>query len=111
MEPLAAMRKEELVRVAASAREAAVDLSTEVGQLMEDMACRMVLECSTREKFNLKPMVHEALNLAGVFNLADCIPFLGALDLQGMTRRAKARNRLRTTILVMQLSSTSARGL
>ncbi|KAI6675753.1 hypothetical protein NL676_003659 [Syzygium grande] len=98
VESFAPMRREELgrmvvrVRAAAAAREA-VDVSAEVGQLIGDLACRMILGCSTRDKFNLKPVIHEALNLAGAFNLADYVPLLGALDLQGMTRRAKAVNR------------------
>lgn len=88
VESFAAMRREELgrvvgrVRAAASAREAALDVSKEVGRLMGDLACRMVLGCSTRDKFNLKPVTRELLNLAGAFNLADYIPFIGALDLQ-----------------------------
>ncbi|KAI6675739.1 hypothetical protein NL676_003645 [Syzygium grande] len=98
VESFAPMRREELGRMigrvtaAAVAREA-VDVSAEVGQLMGNLACRMILGCSTRDKFNLKPVIHEARNLAGAFNLADYVPLLGALDLQGMTRRAKAVNR------------------
>ncbi|KAF8022509.1 hypothetical protein BT93_F0123 [Corymbia citriodora subsp. variegata] len=98
VESFAPIRREELgrvvrrVRAAAAARDA-VDVSAEVGQLIGDLACRMILGCSTRDKFNLKPVIHEALKLAGSFNLADYVPLLGALDLQGMTRRAKAVNR------------------
>ncbi|XP_010036876.2 cytochrome P450 CYP736A12 [Eucalyptus grandis] len=99
VESFAPMRREELgrvvrrVRAAAAAAHEAVDVSAEVGQLIGDLACRMILGCSTRDKFNLKPVIHEALNLAGAFNLADYVPLLGALDLQGITRRAKAVNR------------------
>ncbi|KAI6675743.1 hypothetical protein NL676_003649 [Syzygium grande] len=98
VESFTPMRREELgmmvrrVTAAAAVREA-VDVSAEVGQLMGDLACRMILGCSTRDKFNLKPVTNEARNLAGAFNLADYVPLLGALDLQGMTRRAKAVNR------------------
>jgi len=87
VESFAPMRREELGRVvrrvrAVGAEHEAVDVSAEVGQLIGDLACRMILGCSTRDKFNLKPGIHEALNLAGAFNLADYVPLLGALDLQ-----------------------------
>ena len=87
VESFTPMRREELGRMvrrvtaAAVAREA-VDVSAEVGQLMGDLACRMILGCSTRDKFNLKSVINEARNLAGAFNLADYVPLLGALDLQ-----------------------------
>ncbi|KAL3716258.1 hypothetical protein ACJRO7_007941 [Eucalyptus globulus] len=104
VESFAPMRREELGRVvrrvrAAAAAHEAVDVSAEVGQLIGDLACRMILGCSTRDKFNLKPGIHEALNLAGAFNLADYVPLLGALDLQGITRRAKAVNRVVDKVL------------
>ncbi|KAL3744321.1 hypothetical protein ACJRO7_013564 [Eucalyptus globulus] len=98
VESFAPMRREELGRVvrrvrAVAAKHEAVDVSAEVGQLIADLACRMILGCSTSDKFNLKPVIHEGLNLLGAFNLADYVPLLGALDLQGITRRAKAVNR------------------
>ncbi|PIA63578.1 hypothetical protein AQUCO_00201134v1 [Aquilegia coerulea] len=39
--------------------------------------------------FKFKPSIQESLWLAGAFNLADFIPFLGAFDPQGMTHRWK----------------------
>ncbi|KAF8022510.1 hypothetical protein BT93_F0124 [Corymbia citriodora subsp. variegata] len=104
VESFAPMRREELgrvfgrVRAAAAAREA-VDVSAEVAQLIGDLACRMILGYSTRDKFNLKPVMLQALRLAQAFNLADYVPLLGALDLQGMTRRAKALNRALDKVL------------
>ncbi|KAI6675734.1 hypothetical protein NL676_003640 [Syzygium grande] len=91
-------RMVERMRAAVAACEA-VDVSEEVGQLIGDMACRMIFGCSTRDKFNLKPVIHEVLNLVGAYNLADYVPFLGALDLQGMTRRAKAVKRALDKVL------------
>ncbi|KAL3744327.1 hypothetical protein ACJRO7_013570 [Eucalyptus globulus] len=81
------MRREELVRVVRRVRAAgaaceAVDMSAELGQLIGDLACQMILGYSTRDKFNLKPGIREFLNLAEAFNLADYMPLLGALDLQ-----------------------------
>ncbi|KAL3716260.1 hypothetical protein ACJRO7_007943 [Eucalyptus globulus] len=104
VESFAPMRREELGRVvrrvrAAAAACEAVDVSAEVGQLTGDLACRMILGYSTNDKFNLKPGMREFLNLAGAFNWADYVPLLGALDLQGITRRAKAVNRAVDTVL------------
>ncbi|KAF9592798.1 hypothetical protein IFM89_017368 [Coptis chinensis] len=41
------------------------------------------------DKFNLKSSMQEVMMLAGAFNIADFIPYLGALDLQGLSRRMK----------------------
>ncbi|XP_059661643.1 cytochrome P450 CYP736A12-like [Cornus florida] len=79
----------QLVMDAAKASEV-VDLSNKVGEVIEDMTYKMVVGCSRDDRFDLKGIVHEALHLAGAFNLADYIPFLGVLDLQGLTRRLKA---------------------
>jgi hypothetical protein len=37
---------------------------------------------SKSEQFDLKKLVQEATNLYGAFNLADYVPWLGALDFQ-----------------------------
>ncbi|KAI6675736.1 hypothetical protein NL676_003642 [Syzygium grande] len=98
VESFGPMRREELGRVAgrlrraAAAREA-VDVSAEAGELIGDLACGMILGRGPKDKFNLKPAIHEFVNLAGAFNLADNVPLLGALDLQRITRRAKAVDR------------------
>ncbi|KAJ4961663.1 hypothetical protein NE237_021573 [Protea cynaroides] len=66
-----------------------VDVSAKVGSLVEDMTYRMLIG-SKDAGFHLKPVVDEALKLIGAINLADYIPCLGSLDLQGLGRRMKA---------------------
>ncbi|XP_030460102.1 cytochrome P450 CYP736A12-like [Syzygium oleosum] len=101
VESYAPARREELgrlmerVRAAAAAREV-VDVSAEVGELMGNLSCRLILGCgsnSGRDEFDLKPLIHEVLSLAGAFNLADYVPLLGPFDLQGLARRAKVIHR------------------
>lgn len=83
-------RREELgrlverVRAAAAAREV-VDVSAEVGELMGNLSCRLILGCcrdTGEDEFDLKPLIHEVLRLAGTFNLADYVPLLGPFDPQ-----------------------------
>ncbi|KAF8022511.1 hypothetical protein BT93_F0125 [Corymbia citriodora subsp. variegata] len=94
-------RREELgrlverVRAAAVAREV-VDVSAEVGELMGNLSCRLILgrrSNSGNDELDLKPLIHEVLSLAGSFNLADYVPLLGPFDLQGLVRRAKVVHR------------------
>ncbi|KAF8378467.1 hypothetical protein HHK36_029807 [Tetracentron sinense] len=82
-----AMRREEVATMIRSLKDAAkdravVDLSAKVGSLVEDMTHRMLFGYSRDKRFDFKPVVHEVLRLVGAFNLADYIPYLGALDLQ-----------------------------
>ncbi|KAF8378468.1 hypothetical protein HHK36_029809 [Tetracentron sinense] len=82
-----AMRREEVATMIRSFKDAAknravVDLSANVGSLVEDMAHRMLFGHSRDEGFDFIPVVHEVLRLVGAFNLADYIPYVGALDLQ-----------------------------
>ncbi|XVF61727.1 hypothetical protein PTKIN_Ptkin08bG0153600 [Pterospermum kingtungense] len=92
------MRKEELqlfidyIREAASAR-VAVDLGAKVSSLSSDMTCRMVLgkkylddDASER---SFKSVIREGMQIGATFNLADYIPQIKALDLQGLTKRMK----------------------
>lgn len=90
VESYAPARREELgrlverVRAAAAAGEV-VDVSAEVGELMGNLSCRLILGCLSntgKDEFDLKPLIHEALSLAGAFNLADYVPLLGPFDLQ-----------------------------
>ncbi|XP_052179778.1 cytochrome P450 CYP736A12-like [Diospyros lotus] len=88
------MRRQEVTAVVKSLKAAAaggdvVDLSETVEVLAENLTCRMVFGRSSDDRFDLKGLVHEVLELAGVFNIADYLPFLGPLDLQGFTRRMK----------------------
>lgn len=96
------MRKEELqlfiehIRVAASVR-VAVDLSAEISSLSSDMSCRMVLgkkyfddvdEDDVSER-SFKSVIREGMQIGATFNLADFIPQIKSLDLQGITKRLK----------------------
>uniref|UniRef100_A0A2N9EEV6 Cytochrome P450 n=1 Tax=Fagus sylvatica TaxID=28930 RepID=A0A2N9EEV6_FAGSY len=87
IESFAPMRKQELGSLVQSLKKAAarhevVDLSAKVGQLMEETTCRMIFGRSKDDRFDLKPLIVEVLRLAGAFNLADYVPYLGILDLQ-----------------------------
>ncbi|KAF2298786.1 hypothetical protein GH714_027631 [Hevea brasiliensis] len=104
IEYFAPMRREEVgllvdsLKKAAAAREV-VDISLAVGDLIQNMTCRMVFGEAKNSEFDLKPLAKEALNLAGAFNIADCVPFLGAFDLQGLTKRMKSFSKAMDTIL------------
>ncbi|KAL5700005.1 hypothetical protein ACHQM5_025510 [Ranunculus cassubicifolius] len=69
-----------------------IDLTARVGSLVEDITYRMVFGFKD-DKFNLKAGIEEAVMLTGVFNVADYIPQLRALDLQGIGRRMRKINR------------------
>ena len=69
------------LKKAAAAHEV-VDLSGKVCELNEETTCRMIFGRSSDERFDLKSLIEEALSLAGAFNLADYVPYIGALDLQ-----------------------------
>ncbi|XP_007036492.2 PREDICTED: cytochrome P450 CYP736A12 [Theobroma cacao] len=75
-----------LLKNAAAASEV-VDLSAKVGELIEDIMYRMILGRCKDDKFDLKPLIHEGIRLLGTFNLADFVPFLAPLDLQGLRQR------------------------
>ena len=88
IDSFAAMRKEELgvlvqsLKQMAAAREV-VNISKKVGELIEDMTHRMLFgRCKDYQRADLKALVQETLILLGAFNIADFVPFLGALDLQ-----------------------------
>ncbi|TKY60917.1 steroid 17alpha-monooxygenase or 17alpha-hydroxyprogesterone aldolase [Spatholobus suberectus] len=94
VESFAPSRKRELELAVKSLEKAAivgevVDLSEVVHNVVEDIVYNMVLGCSKDDEFDLKGLVQNAMNLGGVFNLADYVPWLGALDLQGLKRRFK----------------------
>ncbi|XP_050257491.1 cytochrome P450 CYP736A12-like isoform X1 [Quercus robur] len=94
IESFAPMRKELVGSLVQSLKKTAVahevvDLSEVVGKLIEESTCRMVFGRSHHDRFDLKELIAETLNLMGAFNLADYVPYLGALDLQGLTSRIK----------------------
>ncbi|KAL5544789.1 hypothetical protein UlMin_008573 [Ulmus minor] len=78
----------ERLKRAAAAREA-VDVGLEVAEAIEDITYRMILGRKKDEKDDLKELIDEALHLAGAFNISDYVPFLGPLDLQGISKRLK----------------------
>ncbi|KAK1400153.1 putative flavonoid 3'-monooxygenase [Heracleum sosnowskyi] len=95
---MAAMRREEVVLLVESLKKAAknrevVDVSQKMALLMEGMTCRMLFGKSRDKRFDLNAIIHELTIIVGAFNIADFIPFLRALDLQGLTRRLKETNR------------------
>ena len=83
----APMRKEEVGSLVQSLKKAAathevMDLSGKVCELNEETTCRMIFGRSSDDRFDLKTHIEVVLSLAGAFNLADYVPYLGALDLQ-----------------------------
>ncbi|KAK9009715.1 hypothetical protein V6N11_036243 [Hibiscus sabdariffa] len=93
------MRKQELDLLVRRIREAAsagvaVDLSSEVTSFGTDVACRMVIgkkynrDDLGRKRF--EATIREGMQIAAAFNLADYIPQIRGLDLQGLTKRMKA---------------------
>ncbi|XWS41494.1 hypothetical protein CRYUN_Cryun17cG0086600 [Craigia yunnanensis] len=92
------MRKEELHLLIHYIQEAAcacvaVDLSAKVSSLSTNMTCRMVLGKKYLDddfdERSFKAVIREGMEAAGAFNLADFIPQIKALDLQGLTKRMK----------------------
>ncbi|XP_042509246.1 cytochrome P450 71AU50-like [Macadamia integrifolia] len=91
------MRREEVGLFIVSLREAAeagamVDVSAKVGLLIENMTFRMLIGNKV-DNFHLKSVLEGYHKLLGAFNLADFIPYIGALDLQGLGRRMKKISR------------------
>lgn len=93
------MRKEEVGLLIDHLREAArngvaVDLSSKISSLVADMVCLMVFGRKYSDKEldekGFKAVIQEATQLAAAPNLADFIPCIAALDLQGLCRRAKS---------------------
>ncbi|XP_059624786.1 cytochrome P450 71AU50-like [Cornus florida] len=98
-----AMRKEELGFLIKLIEQAAcdgvaVDLSAKVSSAIADMTCLMVFGKKYTDKdFNergFKAVIQEGMQLAATPNLGDYFPYVGALDLQGLTRRMKAINKV-----------------
>ncbi|TYH52880.1 hypothetical protein ES332_D09G058700v1 [Gossypium tomentosum] len=85
IESFAPSRKEVLAHFIESLKEAAVakevvNISKKVGDLNENMTLKMILG---------PDLIGELTYLAGAFNLADFVPFLGAFDLQGLKARTR----------------------
>lgn len=74
----------ESLKEAAMAREI-VDVSERVGEVLRDMACKMVLGRNKDDRFDLKGILVETMSVSGAFNLADYVPWLRLFDLQVST--------------------------
>ncbi|XP_077210470.1 cytochrome P450 71AU50-like isoform X2 [Tasmannia lanceolata] len=92
------MRREEVALLIKSIKgisnsRVAIDLSAKVSSLGADITCMMVFGKKYMDKDledgGFKTVLQETLRLAAVFNVADYIPYLEALDLQGLRRRMK----------------------
>nr|GLL17481.1 cytochrome P450 CYP736A12-like [Ipomoea trifida] len=95
IESFAAMRREEMVAwvksiEAAAGGKEAVDLTAEVGRLIENVTYKMLFGCSNNDNHDLKLIVQEIVSLIGAFNIADYLPFLKPFDLQGLNKRLRA---------------------
>ncbi|KAK4431843.1 cytochrome [Sesamum alatum] len=97
------MRREELGVFIESLKRAArdgiaVDLSAKVSSLTAEMSCRMVFgkkyEDKDIDERGFKSVIQEGMKLTAVPNLGDYFPFLGVLDVQGLTRRMKALSKV-----------------
>ncbi|KAI9088109.1 hypothetical protein K1719_030086 [Acacia pycnantha] len=86
------IRREELVEAVESIKKSAaarevVDVSENVGKVIEDMIYRMILGRKRDDRFDVKRIVQETLSLAGAFNFGDFLPFLRPFDIQGIRKR------------------------
>uniref|UniRef100_M1B3K9 Cytochrome P450 n=1 Tax=Solanum tuberosum TaxID=4113 RepID=M1B3K9_SOLTU len=72
---------------------AVVDLSAKISSLSADLTCLMVFGKKYMDedldKRGFKALVNEVEHLAATPNLGDFFPFLGVIDLQGLTHRLK----------------------
>ncbi|KAG4185030.1 hypothetical protein ERO13_A09G207000v2 [Gossypium hirsutum] len=92
------MRMEELHGCVQYIREVAatagvVNLSSMVSSFSTEISCRMIIgkkyDRSDFSEKGFEVMIREAMQIAATFNLADYIPQIRALDLQGLTKRMK----------------------
>ncbi|KAK1371663.1 Flavonoid 3-hydroxylase [Heracleum sosnowskyi] len=93
-----AMRKKELSELVniledAAQEQVAVDLSSRITSMSSDVSCQMVFGMKFEDKeFDERGfggVIQEGMKMAVAFNLGDYFPYIGALDLQGLTRKMK----------------------
>ncbi|KAJ7969672.1 Cytochrome P450 [Quillaja saponaria] len=94
IESYAPLRREEVGLLVESLKRSAVahqvvDLSKITSDLIETITFKMILGRSKDDKFDMKGLIQEVGRLAGAFNIADYVPLLGVIDLQGLTRAMK----------------------
>lgn len=87
VESFAPLRKREMKAMVKSLKDASkarevVDLSERVGEVLQDLACKMVLGRNKDDRFDLKGVLEETMSVSGAFNLADFVPWIGIFDLQ-----------------------------
>ncbi|KAL5990696.1 hypothetical protein ACLOJK_011599 [Asimina triloba] len=99
IESFRSMRREEVGLFVESLKQSAkaeveVDVTAMVAALSTSLSCRMVLGKKYMDedfdKRGFKGVVDELNEIIGAFNIADYIPCLGFLDLQGLRRGVKA---------------------
>ncbi|XP_051115157.1 cytochrome P450 71AU50-like [Andrographis paniculata] len=98
------MRREELSLTIDSlahhaSENAPVDLTAMISSLAVEMSCRMVFGKKYEDKDidaerGFKKVIQEGMKLAAVPNFGDYFPFLGILDLQGLTRKMKSLSKV-----------------
>ncbi|XVF50611.1 hypothetical protein PTKIN_Ptkin04bG0115400 [Pterospermum kingtungense] len=87
VEYFAPLRKAELGSLFESIKKAAassetVDLSRMVGELSLEISCKIVFGRSEDDRYNLKHLIDDTMQLMGTFNPSDLAPCLAALDLR-----------------------------
>ncbi|KAL5751722.1 hypothetical protein ACOSQ2_022229 [Xanthoceras sorbifolium] len=88
------MRKEELDLLIEYVKEAAcsgiaIDLSAKVGALNVEYCLGRSIWTRSLMRGGCKAVMEEAMELLATFNLADYIPQIASLDLQGLRKRMK----------------------
>nr|ALG05142.1 cytochrome P450 [Sinopodophyllum hexandrum] len=73
----------------ASSQGNVVDVSEKVKSLMVDMTFGMIIGPGNDARPGFKSSIKDIFRLAAAFNIADYVPFVGALDLQGLIRKMK----------------------
>ncbi|KAL1827574.1 hypothetical protein ACET3Z_005986 [Daucus carota] len=104
IDSFAGRRRKELGMLVESLKKSAgagevVDVSEKVAHLTVDMTCKMLFGEIIKDKCELNEIIHEMAEIMGAFNIADYVPLLGALDLQGWTRRIRAASKTVDRIL------------
>ncbi|RZC54570.1 hypothetical protein C5167_013474 [Papaver somniferum] len=98
VESFRSMRSTELGLLVTSLKHAAteceiVNVSNRVLSLSTDMSCLMVFGNksmkSSDDHKGFQDVVHEGMKLGAIFNIADYIPYIGLLDVQGLGKRMK----------------------
>ncbi|KAL5732081.1 hypothetical protein ACHQM5_004738 [Ranunculus cassubicifolius] len=87
------MRREEVTEFVVSVKKIAdsaseMNVTAKIESLIEGMTYRMLF--GSKNKYDFKTGLQEAISLLGHFNIADYISWLEPFDLQGMIRRIKA---------------------